>query len=293
MAERLVSTEPATGAEIWSGEVGDAAAEVAIARAAFPGWAHHSVAYRSEAMKRFANVVRAKETEFATLIARETGKPFWEAQTEVGAVVNKVDISLNAYSERTPQRRLEAALGNKIAVRHKPHGVLAVLGPYNFPAHLPNGHIVPALIAGNAVVFKPSEKTPATGALLVQCLHEAGIPEGVVRLLIGGPDQGRALAAEPGIDGLLFTGSARAGMSLHRQFAETPHKILALELGGNNPLVVWDARDVETAASIVVQSAYLSAGQRCTAARRLIVEDGQHEALIAEVVKLIDRIIVD
>ena len=151
-------------------------------------------------------------------------------------------------------------------------------GPYNFPAHLPNGHIVPALIAGNAVVFKPSEKTPATGAFLVDCFHEAGIPEGVVRLLIGGPEQGKALAAEPGIDGLLFTGSARAGMALHRQFADMPHKILALELGGNNPLVVWHAKDLDAAATIVVQSAYLSAGQRCTAARRLIVEDGKHEA---------------
>jgi len=289
----LVSTEPATGKKLWSGKVGDAAAEVAAARAAWPAWAAHSHAYRIEAVRRFANVVRKKESEFAELIARETGKPLWEARTEVGAVVNKVDISIEAYAERTPMRRMEAALGNKIAVRHKPHGVLAVLGPYNFPAHLPNGHIVPALIAGNAVVFKPSEKTPATGEALVQCFHEAGIPEGILRLLVGGPDQGRALAAENGIDGLLFTGSARAGMALHKQFAETPHKILALELGGNNPLVIWNAKDVETAATIAVQSAYLTAGQRCTAARRLIVEDGKHDELINAIRKYIDRMIID
>ncbi|MCY7338519.1 MAG: succinylglutamate-semialdehyde dehydrogenase [Sphingomonas bacterium] len=293
MTDQLVSTEPATGAEIWRGAIGDAAAEVAAARAAWPEWAAHSVSYRIEMMNRFANVVRSKEQDFADLIARETGKPFWEAKTEVGAVINKVEISINAYSERTPMRKLEAAMGNKVAVRHKPHGVLAVLGPYNFPAHLPNGHIVPALIAGNAVVFKPSEKTPATGAMLVDCLREAGVPEGVIGLLIGGPDEGRALAGQDGIDGLLFTGSARAGMALHRQFAETPHKILALELGGNTPLVVWNAADLQAAAMIIVQSAFLSAGQRCTAARRLIVEDGQHEALIGEVTKLIDRIIVD
>jgi len=288
----LVSTDPVTGAEVWSGNAGDAAVEVAAARAAFPAWAAHSNAYRIEALRRFANVVRKHETEFAGLIARETGKPLWETRTEVAAVVNKVDISVEAYAERTPQRKMEAALGNRIAVRHKPHGVLAVLGPYNFPAHLPNGHIVPALIAGNAVVFKPSEKTPATGEFLVHCFHEAKIPHGVVRLLIGGPDQGRALAGDPGIDGLLFTGSARAGMALHRQFAETPQKILALELGGNNPLVVWSCKDVESAAAIVVQSAYLSAGQRCTAARRLIVEDGKEEALLAAVKALIERLIV-
>jgi succinylglutamic semialdehyde dehydrogenase len=292
MAKQLVSSEPATGVEIWSGALGDAGAEVAAARAAVGAWAAHSLAYRTEAVRRFANVVRKREQEFATLISRETGKPFWEARTEVAAVINKVQISIDAYSERTPQRKLEGALGNKIAVRHKPHGVLAVLGPYNFPAHLPNGHIVPALIAGNAVVFKPSEKTPATGAFLVECFHEAKIPEGVVRLLVGGPEEGKALAAEPGIDGLLFTGSARAGKALHKQFADTPHKILALELGGNNPLVVWDCKDLEAAATIVVQSAYLSAGQRCTAARRLIVEDGQEGPLLEAIQRLTDRLIV-
>jgi succinylglutamic semialdehyde dehydrogenase len=293
MSEQLISSDPATGEQIWSGPLGDAAAEVAAARAAWAEWAAHSVAFRIETIRRFANEVRAQEQKFAELISRETGKPLWEAKTEVAAVINKVQISVDAYAERTPQRKLEAALGNKIAVRHKPHGVLAVLGPYNFPAHLPNGHIVPALIAGNAVVFKPSEKTPATGAMLVRCFHAAGVPEGVLRLLIGGPDQGRSLAAQPGIDGLLFTGSARAGMALHRQFADTPHKILALELGGNNPLVVWDVRDIDAAAVMVVQSAFLSAGQRCTAGRRLIVEDGKHEPLIAAVEKLIDCLIVD
>src|SRR5881628_2037073 len=245
VADTLISYDPATGDEVWSGEIGDASAEVAAARAAWPEWAAHSHAYRIEAVRRFANVVRKKEAEFSELISRETGKPLWESKTEVAAVVNKVEISIDAYAERTPQRKLEAALTNKVAVRHQPHGVLGVLGPYNFPAHLPNGHIVPALIAGKAVVFKPSEKTPATGKFLVDCFHEAGVPADVLRLLIGGPDEGRALAAQPGIDGLLFTGSARAGQSLHRQFAETPHKMLALELGGNNPLVVWHAKHIE------------------------------------------------
>lgn len=292
MAEKLVSTEPATGVELWSGAVGDAAAEVAAARAAWAGWAAHSVAYRIETLRRFANVVRARTDEFAELISRETGKPLWETRTEVGAVINKVEISVTAYADRTPQKKLEAALGNKVAVRHKPHGVLAVLGPFNFPAHLPNGHIVPALIAGNAVVFKPSEKTPASGAFLVDCYREAGVPEGAIRLLIGGPDQGRALASQPGIDGLLFTGSARAGSALHKQFADSPGKILALELGGNSPIVAWNVKDIDAAAATIVQSAFLSAGQRCTCARRLIVEDGKHEALVEAVTNLMDRMIV-
>src|SRR5436305_4111757 len=169
-AESLTSTNPATGETVWSGEVGDAAAEVAAARGGWPAWAAHSIAYRIEAVRRFANVVRKAEAEFAKLISSETGKPLWEARTEVGAVVNKVEISIEAYAERTPQRKFDGDLGIRLAVRHTPHGVLAVLGPYNFPAHLPNGHIVPALIAGNAVVFKPSAKTPTTGAFLVEWL---------------------------------------------------------------------------------------------------------------------------
>jgi succinylglutamic semialdehyde dehydrogenase len=289
----ISSIEPATGAHLWTGEVGDVEAEVARARSAWASWAARPLAVRIETLRRFANVVRGNKDSFADLIARETGKPLWETATEVDAVINKVDISVSAYSERTSQRRLEGALGARVAVRHKPHGVLAVLGPYNFPAHLPNGHIVPALLAGNAVVFKPSEKTPAVGEMLVRLYHEAGVPEDVVRCVQGGVEVGKALAANPGLDGLLFTGSARAGLALNRQFAEAPQKILALEMGGNNPLVVWDAKDIHAAAVIAVQSAFMSSGQRCTAGRRLIVQDGQHEPLLAAIDKLTGRLIVD
>src|ERR1700761_7591679 len=267
----LLSIEPATGAVLWRGQSGDVDAEVAMARASWAAWASHPLTYRIEAMRRFANVVRARAEPFADLLAREPGKPLWEPRTEVDTVIAKVDISVAAYSERTGQRRLDAPMGSRMALRHKPHGVLAVLGPYNFPAHLPNGHIVPALIAGNAVVFKPSEKTPASGAFMIDCLREAGVPEGCARIVIGGPAEGKALAGHDGIDGLLFTGSARTGIALNRQFAEKPEKILALEMGGNNPIIVWDTPDLVAAAILVVQSAFTTAGQRCTAGRRLIV----------------------
>ncbi|MEZ0494713.1 succinylglutamate-semialdehyde dehydrogenase [Sphingomonas sp. IW22] len=291
-AQELISTEPATGAILWRGVAGDADREVAAARAGWSQWAARPLAVRIETLRRFANVVRARHEAFSDLIARETGKPLWEARTEVDTVIAKVDISITAFSDRTGQRRLEAQMGSRLALRHKPHGVLAVLGPYNFPAHLPNGHIVPALIAGNAVVFKPSEKTPAVGEFLVECYRAAGVPEGCVRLLLGGPDAGRALASHPGIDGLLFTGSARTGLALNRAFAETPEKILALEMGGNNPIVVWSTPDIYSAAILVIQSAFTSAGQRCTAARRLIVEDKLYDPLIEQITKLADRLIV-
>lgn len=292
MANDLYSFEPATGAELWRGPIGDANTEIAIARASWADWAAKPVTFRIETLRRYANVVRAKADDFADLIARETGKPLWEARTEVDSVIAKVDISVSAYSERTGQRRLESPMGSRMALRHKPHGVLAVLGPYNFPAHLPNGHIVPALIAGNAIVFKPSERTPASGAMLIDCLHQAGVPAGCARLLIGGADEGKALAGHADIDGLLFTGSARTGIALNRQFATHPEKILALEMGGNNPIVVWDTPDLYEAAILVVQSAFTSAGQRCTAARRLIVDQQLAEPLIREINAIIDRMIV-
>ena len=288
----LISTEPATGAVIWEGPEGDVDAEVAAARASWAAWAARPITVRIETLRRAVNTVRARAEPFADLIARETGKPLWEARTEVEAVIAKVDISVSSYSERTASRKLDGNLTNRTALRHKPHGVLAVLGPYNFPAHLPNGHIAPALLAGNAVVFKPSEKTPATGRMLVECFHAGGVPPGGLRLLVGGPEEGRALSRHAGIDGLLFTGSARVGLALHRQFAETPNRILALEMGGNNPLVVWDTPTVHAAAIIAVQSAFMSAGQRCTAARRLIVKDGDHEPLLDEIAKLIGRLVI-
>jgi succinylglutamic semialdehyde dehydrogenase len=152
-------------------------------------------------------------------------------------------------------------------------GVAAVLGPFNFPGHLPNGHIVPALLAGDTVVFKPSEETPHAGQLIAECLEDADLPAGVFNLVQGGRDVGAALLDQP-IDALMFTGSGAAGAHFRRRFADDPHVILALELGGNNPLVVWDAADVEAVAGIVVQSAFVTTGQRCSCARRLMAMAG-------------------
>ncbi|MBS0477556.1 MAG: aldehyde dehydrogenase family protein, partial [Proteobacteria bacterium] len=249
---QITSFEPATGAEMWRGRRGDVDEIVARARRAWPAWAAQPLSTRMEMVRRFANEVRKDAEKLATLIARETGKPMWEARTEVESVVNKVEISIRAYAERTSQRKLDNALQGTAALRHKPHGVMAVLGPYNFPAHLPNGHIVPALIAGNAIVFKPSEKTPAVGEALVQCFHRAGISAAVVQMLVGGPEEGQALVAHEGIDGVLFTGSAHAGIAINRKLAARPDKIVALEMGGNNPIVLWDTPKVTDAATLVV-----------------------------------------
>ena len=288
----IISIEPATGAELWRGAVGHVDETVDRARKAWPAWASQPLAKRIELVRRFANEVRKDQDAFAELIARETGKPLWEAMTEVESVVAKVEISIRAYAERTGQRKLDSALQGTAALRHKPHGVLAVLGPYNFPAHLPNGHIVPALIAGNAVILKPSEKTPAVGERLVELFHRAGIGPAVIQLLVGGPDEGKALVAHAGIDGVLFTGSARAGIAINRALAANPGKMVALEMGGNNPVVLWDTPKMRDAATLIVQSAFTTAGQRCTAARRLIVKASLYDEALDKLKRLTDRIIL-
>lgn len=288
----IISYEPATGKELWRGAAGNVDEAVDRARRAWPAWASQPLATRIEMCRRFANEVRKQSDAMAELIARETGKPLWEARTEVEAVINKVDISVNAYAERTGQKKLDSALQGSMAVRHKPHGVMVVLGPYNFPAHLPNGHIVPALIAGNVVIFKPSEKTPAVGEFLTKCFHASGMSEAVVQCLHGGPAEGQALVAHRGIDGVLFTGSANAGIAINKKLAANPGKIVALEMGGNNPIVLIDTPKVADAAMLIVQSAFTSAGQRCTAARRLIVKASMYDAIIEELRGLTSRIIL-
>ena len=295
MAE-LVSTDPCTGEVVWRGAEADAATVdrgVAAARAGQRDWAARPLADRIAVARAYADAVRADADGFARLISREVGKPFWEAKTEVGSVAGKIDISVTAQAERAGERHGEVA-GIRQAVRHKPHGVLGVLGPFNFPAHLPNGHIVPALLAGNAVVFKPSEQAPATAEHMAALWARAGLPAGVLQIVQGRADTGRALAGHDGLDGLLFTGSARTGAALARAYADRPHKILAVEAGGNNPLVAWDVPpdQLDAAAAVIVQAAYLSAGQRCTCARRLIVQDALADALVERVLALVDRLII-
>ena len=292
-AAEIISTEPATGAIVWRGWPGDIEVEVAAARAAWPEWASRPLTVRVETMRRFANVVRAQTEALADVIARETGRPLWDARAEVEGVIASAESAISAYHERTAQRRLDGAMGTRSALRHKPYGVLAVITPFNFPAQLPAGQVIPALIAGNAVVLKPSEKTPASAKMLVECFYTAGLPTGVLRFVPGGAAEGQALARHSGIDGLLFTGTTATGMALHRQFADTPQKILALEMSGNNPIIAWRLTDIHAAAVLIVQSAFLSAGQRCTGAKRLIVEEGNFEPLLEEITGLIDRLIID
>jgi succinylglutamic semialdehyde dehydrogenase len=289
--EPLNSFNPATGEPFFrtkSGEAAEVKAAFDAAIAAFPRWAENAFEQRIEVARRFAAVVQSRRQEFGTAISGETGKPFWESSQEVDTVMRKVELSIEAYRRRTGYRA-EQTESTRSVLSHTPHGVVAVLGPFNFPAHLPNGHIVPALIAGNSIVFKPSELTPNTGALMADCWREAELPAGCLNLVQGGSVTAELILQQQEIAGVFFTGSARTGIKIHQRFAGRPDVILALEMGGNNPLVVLDSVDVATAARIIAVSAFISAGQRCTCSRRLILVD---DNVLGELVRVTEGIVV-
>jgi len=289
----LATIDPSTGRQTWTSNestVEDVARAVAAAREAFEAWALMPLQDRIAICQRFRDLLKEHNEELAAIMAEEVGKPLWEARTEVTTMANKIDISVQSHGARTGETNAKVADGNAV-LRHRPHGVFAVFGPYNFPGHLPNGHIVPALIAGNTLVFKPSEFAPRTAVRTVQLWVEAGLPKGVLNLVNGGRETGIALSQNPDVDGILFTGSSQTGIALHKQFGGQPGKMLALEMGGNNPLVVWDVDNIDAAVHHAVMSAFISAGQRCTCARRLIVHDTpQGQAFIDRLVEVASKL---
>lgn len=269
-------TDPVSQKLIWQGKEATAQdVELAChaARDAFPAWARTSLEQRIAVIEKFAQLLDQNKQFLAEVISQETSKPIWETLTEVQSMIAKVAISIRAYHQRTGESITEMADG-AASLRHRPHGVLAVFGPYNFPGHLPNGHIVPALIAGNTLVFKPSELTPWTAEETVKLWQEAGLPKGVMNLVQGGRETGISLGKAEQLDGLLFTGSANTGSQLHKQLAGAPEKILALEMGGNNALIIEEIEHLDAVVNLAIQSAFISAGQRCTCARRILVKKG-------------------
>ncbi|WP_428150915.1 succinylglutamate-semialdehyde dehydrogenase [Brevundimonas sp.] len=279
--KEVISLDPFTGSEHWHATgagIEEVDAAVQAARAAFRGWSTTPPEVRSECLERFAIRVRERADELAQLISRENGKPLWDARVEVNSLASKVDATVEAFRTRAGESSREVR-GMISRTRFLPHGVMVVLGPFNFPMSMGNSHIMPALLAGNTVVFKPSELTPLSGLVMSTIWQEAGLPPGVLNCLSGGRDVGEALVTHGDIDGVLFVGSHSGGIGILRALVEHPEKIVALEMGGNSPLVVWDYDDLDVAAHIALQSSMVTAGQRCSAARRLIVPEGDTRLL--------------
>lgn len=286
----FTSYNPINGESIWEGAGAnsrDVENAIGAARAALPNWSNNSLEARIACLQTFKVILSTEKLKLSETISMENGKPLWDAKNEVAAMIAKIDISIKAYANRCAEIHLDNQERQMVTL-HRPHGVVAVFAPFNFPGHLPNGHIIPALLAGNTIILKPSELTPLVAEVMFQLWEQAGLPEGVLNLLQGGAETGRLLAENPDLDGIFFTGSWNTGNLLTKLFGTRPGKILALEMGGNNPLIVTEGIDPKVSAYLTIQSAYLTSGQRCTCARRLIVPYGPSgEAFLQELCILI------
>lgn len=273
----FTSINPADGTTIWQGTNAterEITAACDAARKSLFKWEQCGVGGRANYILKFTKTVEARREELALLIAKEAGKPLWEAKTEVNAVIGKANLSIQAYHERFEEKEIPNPEA-PAHLRYKPHGVVAILGPFNFPAHLNNGHIIPALLAGNTVVCKPSELTPAVGEFIFQCWHDSDLPAGVINGIQGGVNTAKTLLNQD-LQGVYFTGSYTTGVRINKHFSERPDVILALEMGGNNPLIIDDVENLQAAIYHTLLSSFITAGQRCTCARRVFIPDNAH-----------------
>ena len=274
----LKSMNPLTGEILWEGNFANATQLNAAMRAAHKShdeWSAESIQTRIKIIRKFYALLEKNKLTMTKLISDETGKTHADAASEVAATLAKLNNSILAFKKRTGSQK--NSIGTMEAtLQHSSHGVMSVVGPFNFPLHLPNGHITPALIAGNTIVYKPSESTPMVAEYMMMLWDKAGLPAGVINMIHGGKDIVQGLCKHSINNGLLFTGSYKVGKQINKIMADYPEKILALELGGNNPLVVWSTKKLNAAADLIFESAFISSGQRCTCARRLILPNNKN-----------------
>jgi len=290
------SYNPATGHMLWQGKSADVNQineAVMSARQAFPTWSNLTIDERTIFLNNFQQILKLESSNLTEIIAKETGKTLWDSASEVKAMIDKIELSLGAYGSRCAGMINIIQPATRNIVRHRPHGVIVVIAPFNFPGHLANGHIIPALLAGNTIVLKPSELTPLVAEKMIECWEKAKLPKGVINLVQGGSEVGKALVENPQINGVFFTGSYKTGKWLIETLGRQSTKILAVEMGGNNPLIIGNTEHIKLAAYQAIQSAYLSSGQRCTCARRLIIiKNNKTEEFIQFFQELIESIVV-
>lgn len=288
----FVSVNPSTNEVLWKGQEASYTLidhAVNSAALAFENWGFKTIDERIKYLKIYQNILKREKLNLAETISKENGKPLWDSLNEVSSMISKIDISIDAYHYRCNELKIGNYPGLSIT-RHKPHGVMVVLGPFNFPGHLPNGHIVPALLAGNTIVFKPSDLTPLTSSLMISYFSEADFPKGVINLIQGGKEIGERLVKHDLINGVLFTGSWNVGKKISETLSQFPYKILALEMGGNNPLIIGHVKDLQAAAYQTIQSAFLSSGQRCTCSRRLIIYSDIYDKFLNTLIEMTKKI---
>lgn len=268
----------------------DAAAQAAAA--AFPGWSAAPLPRRQAALTRLQRALQRRRRALTEMIAREVGKPLWEAEREVDRLIARVDETRTHALARVQPFEVSLAREVRGVCRYHPHGVLAILGPFNFPAHLAASQFLPGLLAGNTIVFKPSEYAPFVGQLVAECALDARLPAGVFNVVVGGGAVGARLIEQPAVRAVLFTGSVATGRRIQQAVWRHANKSVSLEMGGKNAALVLEDADVRLAAREAAIGAYSMAGQRCNATSRIIVHRRQAKRFLEAFLPLVDQLTI-
>lgn len=261
---------------------------VLLARKAQPFWDDTPLSQRLSWLDRLRGALLARRETLAALLTEEIGKPLWEARAEVDACIQKIEVTSKAGLDLVRAVEVDA----QTSYTFRPHGTVAIIGPFNFPLHLVHGHVVPALLTGNVVIIKPSELAPAISELYADIVRSIGLPPGVFQLVQGGAAVGERLAAHRHVDAVLFTGSYAVGRAIERACFDTPGKLVALEMGGRNPAIVLDDAELEKAVHDVLWGAFVTSGQRCSGTATCLVDESIRERFVALLRSKAARIVV-
>ncbi|MGI9548891.1 MAG: aldehyde dehydrogenase family protein [Bdellovibrionales bacterium] len=254
-------------------------------------WSQKSLKTRKEILSPLKQIFEKKKSLLSEIISRETGKPLWESEMEIQAVLRKIDITFKEGVTRIEQQELQNDEGSFVGrVRFKSRGLLLVIGPFNFPIHLPFSQILAALVAGNSVIFKPSEKTPASCQLFVECLDCLDLPPGVFQMVQGTAKVSQKLAEDSLVDGILFTGSFEVGQKIKEATVKDYWKLLALEMGGYNTSLIWEDYSKEQAILETLKSCFWTAGQRCSSTSQILVHKKVAQDFIGDFIKEVQKL---
>lgn len=255
---------------------------VHFAKEAQAKWKARSLEERISYLNRFRDELEKRQERIATLISLEVGKPYDEALGEAKVLLAKIDVTIEEGLKLIQTKNIDLGEGSKGEVHWRPKGVLVVVGPFNFPVHLSHGHIVPALLAGNACILKPTGKAPYCAQAYMEAYEAAGFPDAVLQMLHGSGDVVTDVIRHPDTNGCLATCSFEVGTHIQRQLAHNPEKVVCLEMGGKNAAIIWEHSDVDALVSDLIHSCFLTTGQRCTALSRIYVKRELMDELVAK-----------
>lgn len=270
----------------------DVLESVSAGRRAFKAWSRLSLADRASTLMRFHDALLKRQELIARFLSLETGKPLSEALAETDLLLSKIKFTLDHGPALTQEKRFDLGIQGKAEVLYRPKGLFAVLGPFNLALSLPHGHLIPALLYGNTCIFKPSERAPYSAQIYMEAALEAEFPEGVFQMIQGNAEMGMRLVRDTDVDAVFANCTFDTGSKISRECAERPQKLLSLHLGAKNGALVWDPADLEATSEMIVRSAFMTSGQRCTALSRVYVKADLLGGLLTRVHEIAKSLVV-